>query len=176
LKRIDPGARTNILSLMRISVPLAAILLAVAAPASAQEPLRVAYFGLHFTDTSPAPSHEAETRRTQEASDRLVAALEASGRYVFVDTAPVADRAKRYANFTNCNGCDTDFARELGADVAMSGEIQKTSNLIISLTVIVRDAETEALIDGGSTDIRGNNDEMWVRGIDWLIENRLLEE
>lgn len=178
LMPIDAPVRASSLVPMRNASLLPALLFALSltGPAHAQDPVKAAYFGLTFIDTSPALIHEEETRRTREISDRLVAALEQSGRYAFVDTAPVAERAKRYGNMTHCNGCDTEFARELGADVAISGVVQKTSNLIISLSVHVRDAQTGALVDGGSTDIRGNTDAMWTRGIDWLIKRRLLEE
>jgi hypothetical protein len=32
------------------------------------------------------------------------------------------------------------------------------------------------VVRAGQVDIRGNNDEMWLRGVRWLVKNRLLTE
>jgi hypothetical protein len=37
-----------------------------------------------------------------------------------------------------CNGCDEDLAKALGADLAVSGYVQKTSNLILAFVVTVK--------------------------------------
>jgi hypothetical protein len=157
-----------------IILALAAIL-GIASAASAQQPLKAAFLGIHLIDTSLGAGHADEDARVRMIGKRLVEALEASGRYAFVDTAPVADKAARYENIARCNGCDADFAHDLGADVAVTGEVQKTSNLILSITVYIRDAQGGALTVGGSSDIRGNTDESWRRGIDYIVRNRLLK-
>lgn len=157
-----------------IKQTLAALALMSAAPALA-EPQRAAFLGVHFIDTSLNPDHAAEDVRVAALSARLVEKLAAAGRYDFVDIAPVADRVAKYDNIASCNGCDADFARELGADVAITGEVHKTSNLILAISVYVRDAQTGAMVSGGSTDIRGNNDEMWTRGVDYILKHRLLK-
>jgi hypothetical protein len=93
-----------------------------------------------------------------------------------MDVAPVAEKADLYANLAHCNGCDARLARELGAEVAITGEVQKTSNLILHISVYLRDAETGALAGGGSADIRGNTDESWRRGLDFIVKRRILRE
>lgn len=164
------------------TLPLAVLLLLVGlvmapAPAGAQEtPQTVAFFGMVFINGSPAPTTQDENRRLAALEARLREGMEASGRYVFVDTAPVAEKAALYSDIVHCNGCDARLAKELGADLALTGVVQKTSNLILSFTVLIRDAATGELVGGGSADIRGNTDRTWQRGIDYILENRILRE
>jgi len=143
-----------------------------AAPAS---PASVAFFGITLINTSLEPVTPAEEARRRAAEDQIVAAMTDSGRFTFVDTAPVAGRADLFANLAQCNGCDSGFARDLGADLAMTGEFQKTSNLILSFTLYLRDAQSGALIGGGSADIRGNTDDSWHRGVSYILRNRILK-
>jgi hypothetical protein len=156
----------------RLSVMAIAVLL-FAHPVHAQ-PTRAAFFGVTVIDMSPGGDHGAEDRRASMIAERLAALLEESGRYAFVDVEPVRRETERYANLAHCNGCDAAFARRLGADVAITGEVQKTSELILHMTIYLRDAETGALIGGGSADMRGNTDESWRRGVDFIVKRRIL--
>jgi hypothetical protein len=138
------------------------------------QPVRAAFFGVTVIDMSLGGDQTAESRRALMVAERLAALLEGSGRYAFVDVDPVMGDAARYANLAHCNGCDAAFARRLGADVAITGEVQKTSELILHMTIYVRDAATGALIGGGSADMRGNTDESWRRGVDFIVNRRIL--
>jgi hypothetical protein len=155
---------------------LIACLLLLGAPAAAGEPREVALFGVQFLNTSPEQTTADEERRLAALEARLREGMEESGRYVFVETAPVAAKAELYQNLAHCNGCDARLARELGADLALTGEVQKTSNLILSISIYMRDAATGRLVGGGSADIRGNTDESWRRGIDYILRNRILRD
>ena len=135
-----------------------------------------AFFGILLINTTQAGLSEEEHARLARLEQALVEGLEASGRYRMIDTAPVADKAKLYSNMSSCNGCDTDLAAELGADVAVTGEVQKTSNLILGMSIYIREAGTGALLAGGSADMRGNNDESWMRTLRWILKNRILKE
>ena len=101
--------------------------------------------------------------------------LAASDRYVVVDTARVSDRA-RAQNLQACGGCDATLAQEAGADVALTGTVQKVSNLILNLNIYLRDAKDDRLLQAMSADFRGNTDESWSRALDWLVRNRLLAQ
>ncbi len=151
-------------------------LLTLPPPVLAETPQRVAFFGILLIDTSLGGSVLEEHRRVTAMEARLVEAMMESGRYVFVDTASVAGKAGLYANLADCNGCDSSLAAELGADLALTGVVQKTSNLILSISIFIRDAGTRRLVGGGSADIRGNTDETWRRGIDYILRNRILRE
>jgi len=142
----------------------------------AQAPASAAFLGIHFLDTSLGARTTAEAERVTRMEALLVEKLGAAGRYRFVDAAPVATEVARYDNIAHCNGCDSDFASALGADVAITGEIQKTSNLILSMSIFVRDARTGALVGGGSADMRGNTDESWSRALSYIVRNRMLKQ
>jgi hypothetical protein len=51
--------------------------------------------------------------------------------------------------------------------------VQKVSNLILNITLVVRDVGTGQVINAGSVDLRGNTDESWSRGLSYLLRNRL---
>lgn len=153
---------------------LAFLLLLAAAPAHADEPKKVAFWGILLIDTSLGEVTDEERARLKAMEEDLVRRLTESGRYVFIDTSPVAKKANLYANLAHCNGCDAQLAQELGADIALSGEVQKTSNLILSTSIYIRDAATGELIGGGSADMRGNTDDSWARAIRYIVKNRIL--
>ncbi|MEL6766451.1 MAG: DUF3280 domain-containing protein [Pseudomonadota bacterium] len=138
--------------------------------------MRAAYFGMTFVQTSLEPTSDAERARLAMVEAQLRERLALAGAYTFVDTGPVAERMALYENPAHCNGCDTAFAEELGAAVAISGEVQKTSNLILHISIYIREAGTARLIGGGSADIRSNTDESWRRGVDYIVKNRILRE
>jgi hypothetical protein len=162
--------RASILSCAGLAVALAA------APALAGDaPRPAAFFGLTFVNSSPEATTAEEERRLAAFEARLRDGMEASGRYVFLDTAPVAGEIARHASLARCNGCDAGLAAALGAELAVTGIVQKTSNLILSVTVMIRDAATGRLVGGGSADMRGNTDESWTRAADYLLRNRILK-
>lgn len=149
-------------------------LMALMAARAEAEPTKAAFFGLLFINTSLSEATAEEAARVAKVEAALVDGLVASGRYTMVDIAPVADKTKLYANMADCNGCDTDLAVELGADVAITAEVQKTSDLILGMTIYIREAGTGALVAGGSADMRGNSDDTWLRTLRYLLKNRLL--
>lgn len=163
------------MKLIARTLACAALMSTVASAAMAAE-RRAAFFGMRFIDTSLGGDQGDEMARLARIEQTLTRRLSEEDRFDFVDIAPAAAKLDRIANIAHCNGCDSEIARELGADVAITGEVQKTSNLILSMTVYVRDAATGALVGGGSTDIRGNTDESWDRGISYIIRNRLLKQ
>ena len=115
---------------------------------------------------------EAEAKRLAMIGARLREKLSASGQFELVDIAPVADKAAA-SNLRSCGGCADDFARELGAAYAFTGTVQKVSELILNINVYVHDAATSQPLAAASVDLRGNTDESWRRGIDYLYKNVL---
>jgi hypothetical protein len=108
-------------------------------------------------------------------TNRLRDALAESGRYEVVDIGPVRDAALA-SNLQNCGGCERRLASELGAELAVTGVVQKVSNLILNINIYVRDVASGKLVEGYSADIRSNTDESWLRGLNWILKNRLLVE
>ena len=104
---------------------------------------------------------------------RKRAKLAAAQRYQVLDIAPVRERANA-ANLQACGQCDAALAREIGADLSMTGTVQKVSNLILNMNIYIRDAKSGQLVDSMSADVRGNTDVSWSHGINWLLRNKLL--
>ena len=86
---------------------------------------------------------------------------------------PIASEAQA-SNLQGCGGCDMRLARRIGAELAITGTVQKVSNLILNMNIYVRDASSGATIAAMSADMRGNTDETWSRALEWLVRNRLL--
>ncbi|MGU3417214.1 DUF3280 domain-containing protein [Methylobacterium sp. D54C] len=150
---------------------LATVLLA-AGPAAAAPP-RAAVSDFHFSNLSPVPGDAADTARLKRVSAELRDLLQKKGLYVVVSTEPVRDEVARSTDLRRCNGCADDFARKLGADVAITGEVQKVSNLILNLNVYVKSLTGDAPEKAYSVDLRGDTDESFDRGIRFLVENNM---
>jgi hypothetical protein len=148
-----------------------------AAQTGAGEKLKIAFFGFELINTSPQPTSDAEKQRLVMVGDTLTQMLADSGRYQVV---PLSDALKekivRSAKITGCNGCQIEWAREAGADLAVWGTVQKVSNLILNENVYIDDAKTGGAYFSQSVDIRGNTDESWVRGMRYLLRYNLLEK
>ena len=142
--------------------------------AAAQQPLKrllVLDFELvdDQRDVVPFPEQEA---RLAMASQRLRAAVIRNELYDVIDSAPVAQLIRTEAarqSLLRCNGCELDIARKAGADRILLAWVQKTSNLILNMNIEVRDAETGQVVLARSVDLRGNTDQSWQRGIDFML-------
>jgi hypothetical protein len=137
----------------------------------------VAVFDFELIDTSlegemkgPQAAEQARLART---GDQLRRRLAESGRFTLVDMAPV-QRQAHASNLQACGGCDTRLARQVGAELAITGTVQKVSNLILNMSIYVREAATGRPVAAVNADMRGNTDESWSRTLDWLVRNRLL--
>jgi len=148
------------------------------AMAARAEPPRAVVFDFELVDTSLTGEmrgiNKDETVRLAKMSPILRDKLSASGRY---DVIPLGaeEAAAKAANLQSCGGCDVAIAKKLGADLAITGTVQKVSALILNINIYVRDTKTGELLNAYSADIRNNTDEGWMRGLSYLIRNRLLE-
>jgi hypothetical protein len=160
----------------------AIVALGVMSPAAvmAEAPPRVAVFDFELIDTSlegeVSGVRADQQKRLAMISDQLRDLLAKSGRYVVVDHSPATDRIEAAGYLRGCNGCEAEIARDLGADLAMTGTVQKVSNLILNINLYVRDAASGERLRSMSVDIRGNTDQSWSRGLSYLVRNRLLSE
>ncbi len=159
------------------------LLLALTAGGAASAPLqsdaKVAFFGLTFIDTSTEGAYfgvrEDETQRMAMLEAYVEEAFEERG-FALMDLSPVQRKMDLYANLADCNGCEVSLARELGATYAVVGEVQKVSNLILSMNLMVRDTESGRAVKGLAVDIRGNNDKSWLRGMRYILKNNIFKE
>jgi hypothetical protein len=153
-----------------------ALTLTIAAPARADPP-KLAVFDFELIDTSL--QGEVDGPRTDEhdrlmrVGDQLRKELAESGKFHLLDIAP-ANAAAHGSHLQACGGCDVQYAQQLGADLAITGVVQKVSNLILNINIYLRDVQSGRLITSMSADLRGNTDESWSRATSYLLRNKLL--
>lgn len=157
----------------RIVLALAAVLLS--GPAYAAQ--KIAVFPFDLRDISQegeiVPTYQPEDlRRMKLVADELKSLMAKSGNYEVIDLAPLAKEVEDASPFSKCDGCEAPIAKRAGADVAVTGHVEKLSDALISLRIFARDAETGKLTKSMSAEIRGNTDELWLHGIRWLWRNR----
>jgi len=161
---------------MRALFVFTALTLAIATPVCADSP-KLAVFDFELVDTSlqgevngpRADEHD----RLMRVGDQLRKELAKSGRFRLLDISTV-NAAAHGSNLQACGGCDVKYAQQLGADLAMTGVVQKVSNLMLNINIYLRDVHTGALVTSMSVDLRGNTDESWSRATSYLLRNRLL--
>ncbi len=168
---------------MRIILALIATVILSSASAQDLLPLEpgasVAFFGIHFIDTSA--EGEINGPRADEAA--RLALLEEQVRqrfldegFALVDLAPVAEEMARTLNPADCNGCELRMAERLGADYALVGEVQKVSNLILSMNLALTEVDGERLVRMLAVDVRGNTDDSWLRGGRYILNNHVFRD
>lgn len=163
---------------MSYAVAAVMICLLMWLPAAAQGAAMrtVAVFDFELIDTSLEGATNGpradEQARIVEIGRRLRQKLTQSGKFRVFDVAPVAAKAHA-VHLQECGGCDADLARRLGAELSITGTVQKVSNLILNMNIYVRKVATDRLIAAMSADMRGNTEESWTRTLDWLVRNRL---
>ena len=142
--------------------------------AAAQE--KIAVFPFEMIDTSlqgeMQGKNQGDIDRLAKLGPEVRSALAQTNRYDVVDIAPEADAAHK-ANLQACGGCDATFARKLGADLSITGTVQKVSALILNINMYIRDVHTDR-VRSMSVDMRGDTDESWSRAIAHLIRDQLL--
>jgi hypothetical protein len=166
---------------MRTSVVVHIVLIlalsARIAGAEADDKPRVAFFGFDLINTSLEPPDPIEHRRLRMLDDLFREKLDASGRFRIVTIPPEMQREIAAGPaIRNCNGCQRDLAKKVGADRAAWGTVQKVSSLILNINVYMEDAQTGKLNFIKSVDIRGNTDESWRHGLDYMLRNYLFEQ
>ncbi len=100
--------------------------------------------------------------------------LSASGRYSVVETGSVADEVSSAGGIQQCKGCDGPLAKKLGADQSMVGVVTRVNRTEYTLQILVRDAQTGAVVSNDFTGLRMGANYAWPRGVKWLMTNRIL--
>ena len=146
---------------------------ATAATGEIRKDASVAFLGLTFLDTS---TEGAYNDPRQDETDRL-ALLEEEVRRQFsdqgltlLDLTPIAEELESTTNPANCYGCEVRMARKLDADYVLVGVVQKVSNLILSMNLVMRDVKSEEVVAYRVAEIRSNTDKSWLRGIRYILK------
>jgi hypothetical protein len=164
--------------MQRAAAALAPLLISLLSPIAvvAEGPPRIAVFDFELINTSPAASTPEELDRTRRLGAQLRAALQESGKYQVVDIAPVRAEVEQSGSILKCNGCELALARKLGVSEVAVGWVQKVSNLILNINLVIEDTDTGKAVKRGSVDIRGNTDETWSRGLKFLLEEHVMNQ
>jgi hypothetical protein len=97
----------------------------------------VAVFDFELIDTSLEGAIRGvrpdEQERLVRVSDQLRQLLRDSGRFSLLDITPIAREAQA-SNLQACGGCDGRLAQLIGAKLAITGTVQKVSNLILNMS------------------------------------------
>jgi hypothetical protein len=167
---------TSGITIMRAQFATILLALTIAVPTLADPP-KLAVFDFELLDTSlrgqmNGPRRD-EHERLMRAGEQLRKELAESGKFQLLDILPV-NAAAHASNLQACGGCDVHFAQQLGADLYITGVVQKVSELILIMSIYVRDAHTGHLVSAMNAHLRGNSDESWSRATTFLLHNRLL--
>jgi hypothetical protein len=151
--------------------------LARAAEPGAATPRSVAVLEFELIDDmreyESAEVLDAQSRRLVQISDALRQELAQRGLYRVVDDGPAHDLItgfKARQELRECNGCEVEIGKALGADVVIIGWVQKVSNLILNINVQARDVATGATLYARSVDLRSNTETSWLRGIHYMVD------
>lgn len=154
---------------------VAATVIGFAPAAHAAE--KAAVFDFQLANLGQLPPTDADTARLPRISDLLRQQLAASGKYEIV---PITDAVKteiaKAAELRSCGGCAVDFAKTLGAQLAITGEVQKVSNLILNINVYIKEVGGNKPEQAYSVDIRGDNDLSFDHGVKYLVKHNILKE
>ncbi|HEY6458362.1 MAG TPA: DUF2380 domain-containing protein [Steroidobacteraceae bacterium] len=185
IKGIRAGLMPGVIAALTAVAVLAAVAVlllgdaspALAAPAPASPPVKIAVFDFELEDASPAaslPEERAQTATSMEqVSSEARRVMAQSGRYRLVDVShvdamPVKDKALR-----NCDGCENAIALKLGADQAMVGVVRQVTLTDYYVLIQISDARTGKILDRQSAAFSGGADG-WASGVRMVIRHGIL--
>jgi hypothetical protein len=160
----------------RPSVPgLVLLACAIATNAASVEP-KLVVLDVELTGDLGGPEFAAEHQaRLNLASTRLRESLGRSGLYQIVDNGPaqktIDELKSQYRYLHDCNGCDLDLGKQLGADKVLVAWVDRVSGLILSFTYEIHDVASGQITARKSFSFRGDNDSSWTHAIDYMVRD-----
>jgi hypothetical protein len=151
-------------------------LLVCATLSMAAVPPRLLVLDVELTGDSGGPAFASEHQaRLALASTKLRESLARTGLYQLVDSTPAQKTLEglksQYLYLHDCNGCDLDVGRQLGADQVLVAWVNRVSGLILSVTYEIHDVATGQITARKSFDFRGDNDTSWTRAIEYMVRD-----
>ena len=151
--------QSSLVTMMRALAVFLPLMLAMSVQAGSAETLRLAVFDFEMIDTSLqgqvyGPRADEQDRLLRTA-DQIRKELGESGKFQILDISPVSAAAHQ-SHLQACGGCDVKLAQQLDADLEITGVVQKVSNLILNISVYLRDVHTGHLVALANADMRGN--------------------
>lgn len=121
----------------------------------------------------PSKPSPAEQARLKIINDELARILSQDGVHELIDTVPFAKEIEAAAPFVDCNGCEVDMAKKLNGEVLYTGLVDKASETLLNMRIMEIDVASGQLKRAGNVVIQGNTDDAWLRGVRWLMKNKL---
>lgn len=157
---------------------LAALVLAIcqpatAAPAAPLQKLVVLDFE-QVGDLGDEAMVAARALRMERTAAELKRKLADAGLFDVLDDAParpMIERLRSSQYLHECNGCELDIARALGADVVLVSWIYRMSQLVITMHFEMKEAATGRLVMKRTLNFRNDVDGSWSREVDYLVRD-----
>lgn len=174
-------ARARLLAASQVASHVASVaaLVACAASPAVAAPAKAAIFPVELLDPGVVGGRKArpdETRKLALVTEELKGALAKQAGIEPVDTASQSAEIAKQAPLYKCDGCAAPIAKTLGADLAVTGYVERGSNQIFNLFVTITDAGSGKVVRAGQVVIRADTDDTWAHAMRWVVKNRLLAE
>ena len=146
------------------------------ASAAGSDPPTIAVLGFDLVDDHPDPARADLLRgRLSAITKQLEQGLHDRALYRVLDTAAAQDlidvQRARNEFLYRCNNCLAEVGQRLGTRLVAVGWVQRVSELILNINVSVQDAQTGVEGLSKSVDLRGNTDETWTRGMNFMLRD-----
>ena len=139
-------------------------------------PSKLLVLDVELTGDTGGPEFAREHQaRLALASTKLRESVSRTSLYQLIDNTPaqktIDELKAQYLYLHDCNGCDLDLGRQLGADKVMVAWVNRVSGLILSMTYEIHDVATGQIAARKSFDFRGDNDTSWTRAIEYMVRD-----
>lgn len=144
--------------------------------AAAPRVRNIAVLQIELLDDQNNPlTKAAQEIRLRKALVQLRQELQERQLYRVVDAAPTQALQERLRAqqefFYRCDDCAAQVGQQLGVDLVMTPWVQKVSELILNFNVQIFDVAAAKVIFSKSVDMRGNEDESWMRAVHYLVRD-----
>lgn len=163
---------------VRLGLALVALLVIFASSARAADaaPDTLALIGFELIEEHPdASRHAAQQARLKMIEDAFRTEVRARGLYTMVDNTPHQPLIERVRGGVElvyrCPHCLAEIGQGMGVRYIAAGWVQKVSNLILNVNVEIREVGSNRVVLVKSVDMRGNNDESWLRAVRYLVRD-----
>lgn len=163
---------------VRLGLALVALLVVFVSSARAADaaPDTLALIGFELIEEHPdASRHAAQQARLKMIEDAFRTEVRARGLYAMVDNTPHQPLIERVRGGVElvyrCPHCLAEIGQGMGVRYIAAGWVQKVSNLILNVNVEIREVGSNRVVLVKSVDMRGNNDESWLRAVRYLVRD-----
>ena len=161
---------------MRSEFVLAAMFLFLIGSTSvnAESPTRTIVMPYKLVGNVDAQLDSEHKTRLEMADAALRKGLQATGQYELIDEAAAQAYSEKVITALNnnaCDHCESVLAKELHAKFIIAPYVYRLSQLVLTMHFVILDADTGKTLLKKALDFRGDNDQAWLRAIDYFIKN-----